>query len=149
MTQGVVIRPFEPRDQTAARQLIVEGLGDHFGFIDEEINRDLVDVASSYGDEVFLVAEQGGRLVGTGALVREAQGVGRIMRMSVQRKLRRQGIGTAMIERLLDQARALGYRRVILGTGHWEDSVGLYQNYGFVEKGRDATHYYFAMELEP
>ena len=38
----MLIRAFEPRDQAAARQLILAGLGEHFGWIDETCNPDLV-----------------------------------------------------------------------------------------------------------
>ena len=70
----MLIRSFEPRDQTAARQLILAGLGEHFGWIDETCNPDLDDVTANYVEpgHVFLVAEIGGELVGTGGLIAEA-----------------------------------------------------------------------------
>ena len=44
----VTIRPFRASDQAAARSLIEEGLGEHFGCIDRNANPDLVDIAASY-----------------------------------------------------------------------------------------------------
>ena len=65
----VSLRPFEASDQGAARRLILEGLGEHFGFIDESLNPDLDDVMKSYviPGHVFIVAHIGQDLVGTGA----------------------------------------------------------------------------------
>ena len=65
------IRPFVPHDQIAARQLILNGLGEHFGWIDETRNPDLDDIAANYiqHGNVFVVAKLGGALVGTGGLI--------------------------------------------------------------------------------
>ncbi len=38
MTSPLTIRPFAPGDQEAARRLILEGLVEHFGFVDEALN---------------------------------------------------------------------------------------------------------------
>ena len=67
---ALVIRPFTPRDQAAVRALILAGLGDHFGFIDETRNPDLDDIAGTYlaRNHVFVVGELGGAVVATGAL---------------------------------------------------------------------------------
>lgn len=43
----IKVRPFETRDQVAARKLILSGLGEHFGFIDERLNPDLDDIEFS------------------------------------------------------------------------------------------------------
>src|SRR5262249_6135936 len=55
----LIMRPFAPEDQQAAQALILAGLGEHFGWIDERRNPDLVDIAASYAppDSTFLVAE--------------------------------------------------------------------------------------------
>ncbi|HLI09214.1 MAG TPA: GNAT family N-acetyltransferase [Ktedonobacteraceae bacterium] len=133
--RGLRIRPFEARDQQAARQLILNGLGGHFGFLDETLNPDLNDILRTYVEqgEIFLVAEdEEGNIVGTGALVREAGGVGRIVRVSVESRQRRKGIGRAMVQRLLELARQRGYHRVVLSTNlGWDDAIGLYRSLGF------------------
>jgi hypothetical protein len=73
----LLIRPFAPADQAAARALILEGLGEHFGQIDPALNPDLAEIAAFYlaRGHLFLVAEADGMLVGTGALrVRQPKG---------------------------------------------------------------------------
>jgi hypothetical protein len=65
------LRSFVPADQDAAYSLILEGLGGHFGFIDTSLNPDLDDIQSAYLDTgaCFVVADVGGDLAGTGALI--------------------------------------------------------------------------------
>jgi hypothetical protein len=62
------LRPFERGDQEAARQLILTGLGEHFGWIDESCNPDLDDILVNFTrpGHLFVVAEEDGELVGTG-----------------------------------------------------------------------------------
>lgn len=40
---------FEAADQVEVRSLILDGLSDHWGRVDETLNRDLDDIAASYG----------------------------------------------------------------------------------------------------
>ena len=133
---SVSIRPFVPGDQEAARRLILEGLGQHFGFIDKTLNPDLDDIRMSYIEcgALFVVAEFGGEVAGTGALIREAPGISRIVRMSVSAKCRRRGFGRELVSFLLDAARRRGDRRVVIETNeNWHDAIGLYLACGFHE----------------
>jgi GNAT superfamily N-acetyltransferase len=144
---NVVIRPFERRDQDAARRIILDGLGEHFGSINEEVNEDLADIGSSYAADVFLVAECDGILAGTGALVYEGEGIARVQRMSVRRDLRRQGTGSALLDGLIEHARSLGCWRVVLETGDWPDSIGFYRSRGFVQTSHDGHGPNMALDL--
>lgn len=110
MTDELTVRQLQPSDQDAARRLILSGLAERWGSLDPSLNDDLDDIASSYAEGLFLVVLRGDELVGTGALVRESEGVARIVRMSVARPLRRHGVGRRICRRLCDDARALGYR---------------------------------------
>src|SRR5690242_17481186 len=44
MAGPLVLRQFAPHDASAMRQLVLAGLGDHFGIIDETMNPDLDDI---------------------------------------------------------------------------------------------------------
>ncbi|MCH7698434.1 MAG: GNAT family N-acetyltransferase [Chloroflexi bacterium] len=133
----IEIRPFRVEDQEKARQLILDGLGEHFGNVQEDLNPDLDDISVSYAGDLFLVAEQAGVIIGCGALIYEGDGIARVQRMSVLRNLRRRGIARAILERLITEARLQGRWRVVIETGFWEDSVGFYTSWGFVETSRD------------
>lgn len=144
--EAVFIRCFHPADQTAAQGLILAGLQEHWGQLDPTKNPDLDDIAATYADGVFLTAWRGGELVGTGALVPEAERIGRVVRMSVAAHLRRQGIGTLILQRLCEHARAAGYRRLVLETtANWRDAIAFYERRGFrpVESRAGDLHFEF------
>ncbi len=145
--EPVAIRTFRVEDQKMARQLILDGLGEHFGIINEELNPDLDDISASYAGDLFLVAEQTGVIVGCGALIYEGDGIARVQRMSVLRTLRRCGIARAILERLITEARLQGRWRVVIETGFWEDSVGFYASSGFFETSRDPWGPNMALDL--
>jgi ribosomal protein S18 acetylase RimI-like enzyme len=147
----VQIRSFEPHDQYTARQLILAGLGEHFGWIDETRNPDLDDITKNYLERgyTFLIAEIDGELVGTGALITHDDKTGRIVRMSVCKNHRRRGIGRALVERLLKIARAQGFAQVLVGTElNWDDAIGLYKRCGFSEHERAEAGICFLIVLD-
>jgi GNAT superfamily N-acetyltransferase len=138
MEDGLHIRPFEVCDQEQARWLILEGLGEHFGYIDETLNPDLDDILHNYimAGHVFLVAYIGRELVGTGALILHNDGISEMVRISTRKAYRRRGIGQAIISSLVNVARERGGRRIIVKTNaDWYDAIYLYKSLGFVEHG--------------
>ncbi len=145
----LTIRPFAPQDQKPARGLILEGLRGRFGTaFDDELNRDLDDIAASYAEAYFVVALLRGRLVGTGCLVPRGPEVAQVVRMSVGARHRRRGIGAAILDRLLDHARYLGCRRVILRTNAaWDGAIAFYTSCGFRQIGRNQGGILFEMIL--
>jgi ribosomal protein S18 acetylase RimI-like enzyme len=150
----LLIRPFATTDQPAARCLILLGLGEHFGFIDETCNPDIDDIAAHYlaAGQTFLIAEIAGALVGTGALIREGVQTGRVVRMSVAHDQRRRGIAQALMARLMDIARKRGFARLVLETNiDWDDAIGFYQRCGFREyaRGDGLTHLALDLSLTP
>ena len=151
-TVGPHIRRFEPADQAGARRLIQAGLAEHFGFADEDANPDLNDIAASYPAQghLFLIAESGGDLIGTAALITAGVEAGRIVRVSVARDHRRQGVARALMARLAQHARALGLVRLWVETNDdWADAIGLYVALGFREHARGDGSAYLSMEIAP
>lgn len=147
-TPGVIVRPFEAPDQDAARRLILEGLGGHFGFIDGRMNPDLDDIGVSYAGKVFLVAEVDGRIAGTGALTLHGDGVMEVVRMSTDGRLRRTGIATLVLAALTERARLAGCTTLVLETkAAWDDAVGFYMAAGFREDRRYDDEIVFTMAL--
>lgn len=128
------IRPFRPDDQNAAQQLILDGLREHWGELDPTLNGDLDDIMGSYVDagHAFFVVEEGGELIGTGALVGETAVTGRIVRVSVRANQRRRGLGRAISEQLIAEARRRGCREILVETTDtWTAAIRLYQECGF------------------
>lgn len=145
------IRRFVPEDQVEARTLILKGLEEHFGLIDETLNPDLDDIAGHYLDRghAFFLALLGGELVGTGALVREAPGIGRMARITVDSARRRQGIAKLMVRHLKDWAQLHGCRRILVETNHdWHEAITLYLGEGFEEVYKDDESIHMAFQWE-
>jgi GNAT superfamily N-acetyltransferase len=149
-TERLLIRPFRASDQDAARQLILAGLGEHFGFIDETLNPDVDDIEAHYlaSGSQFIVAEMDGILVGTAALVEEAPRIGRIVRLSTERGYRRLGIGRLLVDRLLQLAHQQGLHRILVETNHdWPEVVRFYESQGFNEYQRDQESVHLYLKL--
>ena len=143
------IRPFASADQVAARTLILEGLREHWGWLDPSLNADLTDITASYvaPGHVFLVAESGRALAGTGALIVDGD-MGQIVRVAVHPQWRRCGIGRALVATLLEAARARGLARVWMETNDdWNDAVSLYRCCGFQEFDRREGCVFMALNL--
>jgi GNAT superfamily N-acetyltransferase len=82
----------------------------------------------------FYLVRHDGRDVGVGCLKRLAQGVGEIQRMYIQPHVRGIGAGRALVQRLLRDARELGYTRVRLESLRaLAPAHTLYRSVGFVE----------------
>ncbi len=141
MEGELCIRSFEVDDQQQARWLILQGLGEHFGYIDETLNPDLDDILHNYiiPGHVFVVACMGDEIVGTGALILHGEGLSEMVRISTRKDYRRRGIGQAIIAYLVNVARQRGDRRIIVKTNaSWHDAINLYKRLDFVEYGRTA-----------
>ena len=127
------IRDFAPADQKIVRELIIEGLGEHWGSIDSSLNQDLNDIAASFGFGKTLVATLvDGTIVGTGTILPRPANMAQIVRMSVSRQVRGQGVGQLIAATLVEQARSWNCDRVILETAsHWPEVVAFYLRCGF------------------
>ena len=76
-----------------------------------------------------LACDAAGRVLGTGRLLPD----GHIGRMAVSRDARGRGVGGAILEALVDAARARGDREVVLNAQ--VQAMGFYRAHGFVEEG--------------
>lgn len=78
---------------------------------------------------VHAIAYTQGRAVGTGRLLPD----GHIGRMAVLRESRKLGIGGALLERLVQEARDRGMKQVVLSAQ--THALGFYHRHGFKEEG--------------
>ncbi len=149
--QGVLIRPFRPADQAETRALVLTGLGEHFGFIDETANPDLDDIDAHFsrrGSE-FFIAELDGRIVGTAGLIFESAGVARIVRMSVDAGHRRCGIASALVAACKAAAQRRGaFDLHVFTEPHWRNALAFYASQGFVQYGRDSVDVHLRLPLD-
>ena len=151
-THQISIKPFQVEDQDTVRNLILDGLAEHWNEVDPALNPDLNDIGASYEGATFLVAWLDGEIVGSGALVARSDRVAEIVRMSVATEYRRQGIGREILERLCQEAKESGIQRIVLETSStWSDAIAFYKRYGFRvthhHDGQFGGEVHFALDL--
>lgn len=109
----------------------------------EDANRAYYEDALAHGRHVAVLAEEGGEVVGCGGLCLHDElpspdnpggRCGYVMNMYVRERWRGRGIGSAMLERLLEEASARGVGRILLEDT--EDATGMYERLGFSRAGR-------------
>ncbi len=105
----------------------------HDVFVEEqrvpvELEQDEHDAAAFH-----VVALEGERCVGTGRLVRQAGGIGRVGRMAVRRGWRRRGVGARVLAALEAKARAEGLFRIELHAQC--DVEAFYRRAGYTREG--------------
>jgi GNAT superfamily N-acetyltransferase len=127
-----------PYDDPVAQRLIAALLADldeRYGKEDDAGAGWLAEVTAEKvraPDGVFLVATIDGDAVGCGAVKRLDASTGEIKRMYTAPSGRRRGVARAVLERLEDEARALGYARLQLETGEEQpEAVALYASAGW------------------
>jgi GNAT superfamily N-acetyltransferase len=82
-----------------------------------------------------LLGERGGLPAGVAALLRHGAGVAEVKRMYVRPAGRGEGLGAALLDRLIDEAAALGASLVRLDTCRFmTDAQRLYRSRGVVER---------------
>jgi GNAT superfamily N-acetyltransferase len=148
MFSNVTIKTFQPEDQATVKNLILAGLVEHWGELDSSKNPDLNDIASTYANGVFLVARLRDEIVGTGAFVPHADGVAKIVRMSVGATMRRKHIGMLILHHLIQYAKDYGYQKIVLETTEdWHEAIEFYlHNHFRITHFRDGD-VYFVLDL--
>ncbi|SFM18520.1 Acetyltransferase (GNAT) family protein [Paenibacillus sp. 1_12] len=122
--------------QMHAKQLILDGMEEHFGFLGTALNPDLNNIIDNYlmQGNTFLVGLIRNEVVCSGALIAVDDNTGRIVRMSVKKECRRYGFASKMIGALETIAEERGYTKIILKTlYHWDDAVGFYISKGYTK----------------
>jgi len=82
----------------------------------------------------LLLAKDGNRVVGIACMRRIGGDIGEIKRMYVQGAFRGQGIGRELLQKLLEEAREMGYSTIRLDSARFmEQAHSLYRSAGFRE----------------
>lgn len=148
----IKLHHFQSMDQLATRELILSGLREHWGELNDQLNQDLDDIQTNYAGSVFIVAKLGERIIGTGALLPRSDTIAEIVRMSVVKDMRRQRVGTMILLRLVEEAKLLGFTQIILETtASWREVIAFYEGFGFrrthERSGLYGTDVYFSLEI--
>lgn len=164
MTHPWILRPIRPRDDAAVAAIIRDVMTEHrcsgegFAVHDAEV----AAMSANYpgGDARYYVVEHGGEVLGGAGFARlagsaNAAATCELRKMYFRPAARGLGLGRALLELLLDEMRAAGYRRCYLETTSWmQRAQALYRLAGFAPRpgpeGRTGHHgcdAFFAREL--
>lgn len=98
---------------------------------DLEILNDPDGMILNTGGVIYL-AEAGGEIVGTAALIKEGEETYELAKMAVTREWQGKGISKMLIEKCLDMARQLHAKRITLySNSQLATALQLYKKYGF------------------
>jgi putative acetyltransferase len=116
----ITIRPFEPKDQSAAVKLYREGLLGATKIADNDTGFDMDDVESSYmkspGSRFWVAINSQGEVVGTIGVQHHEASTGEIRRLRVRPDSQRRGIGSKLMETALKFCHENQYLKVTLDT---------------------------------
>ncbi len=130
---GVEILRYQPQYAKDFRRLNLEWLEAYFRVepVDEEVLGDPEGVILCGGGSIFF-ARVDGEIVGTCALLRQGAMRFELTKMAVTEKQRGRGIGRALIDAAIRDARDAGARELFLVTNSsMKASIGLYESSGF------------------
>jgi len=88
--------------------------------------------------EVFVARDKNGQAVGMGALKSHGENTGEIKRMFTIEKVRGQKVGRLLVEAIIERARLVKMKHLVLETGFGDGYAGahrLYQRCGFISCG--------------
>jgi putative acetyltransferase len=138
----ITIRNAQSPSEIAGAKQLFEEYAQSLGFslcfqgFDKELAGLPGDYAPPHGR--LLLAHGNGKVAGCVALHAfgpEAGAAGEIKRLFVRPEFRGQKIGKALMDAVLEAARAIGYQRLLLDTvtGKMDKAIAMYREYGFRE----------------
>lgn len=128
-----MIRPARPEELDSVRELFreyAEFVGSPVCF--QSFAREMASLPGEYAP--LLIAEEARQLAGCAALRRIGEGIGEMKRLYVRPAFQGRGLGRALTERIIAEAKAAGYHLLRLDTLPVMDSaLALYRGLGFRE----------------
>jgi ribosomal protein S18 acetylase RimI-like enzyme len=133
-----IVNAATPVQIAQARELFLEyaqSLG--FSLCFQNFDRELAELPGSYAppDGRLLLAEYDGQVAGCIALHKLEADICEMKRLYVRLQFRGKGLGRILIDRVIAEARQIGFRRMRLDTVEpvMKDAVAMYRKIGFRE----------------
>jgi N-acetylglutamate synthase-like GNAT family acetyltransferase len=139
LVQALSVNQAESPAQIAqARELFfeyAESLG--FSLCFQNFDKELAELPGDYAlpEGRLLLAEYEGQLAGCVALHKLEPGICEMKRLYLRPQVRGKGLGRVLAERIIAEARQIGYQRMRLDTVEpvMKDAVAMYRKLGFAE----------------
>ena len=133
-TSEIIIRDFAPGDENDFWRLNEEWIVKYFGLLEPKDREALMDPRGAIldGGGRVLLAVRDGQTIGCCALKPMAEGEFEVAKMAVTESCRGAGVGRMLLVRVIEEARAMGARRLYLETNHaLTPAIHLYEALGF------------------
>jgi ribosomal protein S18 acetylase RimI-like enzyme len=137
------LRRFEKKDEEAVYNLHISALKQAGTFIDtpksQELDQDLKNIETIYinNNGEFFVTTVDNKIVGMGALRKIDETTAEIKRMRVEPSMQGKGIGKLILDKLIERAKELGYKKLVLDVAEKQKGAQhLYESRGFKEYKR-------------
>lgn len=143
-TSEIKIRPATNEDCERVQRLVF-GVLREYGLEPDPAgtDRDIADIETHYasrGGAFELIEDAAGNLLGTVGLYPMSDETVELRKMYFSPALRGRGVGKATLRRMIETARAKGFRRIYLETATvLKEAVALYEKFGFVETDEKHT----------
>jgi GNAT superfamily N-acetyltransferase len=127
------IRQARAEDGRPVRRLVFDILNEYHVAADpDDSDADVMAFGAPAEGVVQLVAEVDGEPIGSAILTPYKDGEIKLSKLFLKPEFRGRGLGREMLHRSEDEARALGYRRISLGTrALYVEAVRLYERAGW------------------
>jgi len=140
MADSIKIRRFTAEDKDIINGLINSIMAEEFrDDLQAYPNQDIETIETSYGNigDVFFVAEDHDKVVGTVAIKKEDERVALLRRLFVDTNYRNKKIGVKLIERALNFCQEVGYQELVFKTtSRMQGAIQLCQKKGFVQRAK-------------
>jgi DNA-binding MarR family transcriptional regulator/GNAT superfamily N-acetyltransferase len=143
---AVQLRPHRPGDMGWVIEREARLYTDEYGW-DISFEGLVAEICANFirdfrpGREFCWIAEQGGERLGAVFLVRQDDDTAKLRLLHVEKAARGKGVGALLVKTCIEQARASGYRRLVLWTNDVLASARkIYQAEGFRLVGEERHH---------
>lgn len=133
---AISVRPATNADSENVKALVFGVLREYGLESDPDgTDADLSDIEANYiraGGAFEILEDDRGNLLGTVGLFPMDETTVELRKMYFDKTLRGRGFGKKVLERMIERARGLGFKKIYLETASvLREAIGLYEKYGF------------------
>ena len=134
-----LIQAQSPEEIESARELFAEYASwVEISLCFQNFDKEVAELPGAYAPpsgRLFLAVDDGYQVMGCVALRKIGDGIGEMKRLYVRPEFRGRGLGRTLTEKLIAEAKQIGYERLRLDTlpGKMDQAIAMYRSFGFHE----------------